>query len=121
MKTDSLDNESGCVITAENEPEGTALALENPPSLQNRSWDGNGAATHSEDAFTRQILHALIALRNGDFSRRLPVDWIGVHGKIADAFNEILAFNERRATRPPASAAWSAKRASWSNAWRCRA
>ena len=33
MKTDSLDNESGSVITDENEPGATALALENPPSL----------------------------------------------------------------------------------------
>ena len=92
MNIDSPDIESGVMITDENESGATALALENPPS-----WEGNGEAAHSEDAFTRQILHALIALRNGDFTRRLPVDWIGVHGKIADTFNEILAFNERRA------------------------
>ncbi len=92
MNSDSPDNESGVMVADENESGAAALALENP-----HSWEGNGEATHSEDAFTRQILHALIALRNGDFSRRLPVDWIGVHGKIADAFNEILAFNERRA------------------------
>jgi HAMP domain-containing protein/CheY-like chemotaxis protein/signal transduction histidine kinase len=92
MNTDSLDNESGIETLEGNEQETTATAVENPPS-----WNGNGSAAYSEEPFTRQILFALVALRNGDFSKRLPVDWIGVHGKIADAFNEILAFNERRA------------------------
>ncbi|MGA2257880.1 MAG: HAMP domain-containing protein, partial [Thermoguttaceae bacterium] len=54
-------------------------------------------ACNGENLCTRQILYALIAFRNGDFSRRLPVDWTGVNGKIADVFNEILAFSERRA------------------------
>ena len=92
MKTDSLDNESGSVITDDNVAGAAALALENPSR-----WDGNGSATHPDEPFTRQILYALIALRNGEFSRRLPMEWVGVHGKIADVFNEILAFNERRA------------------------
>ena len=36
-------------------------------------------------------------MRNGDFSVRLPVAWVGVEGKIADIFNDIVAANEQMA------------------------
>ncbi len=45
----------------------------------------------------RVLLPALTALRDGDFSVRLPEDWTGLEGKIADRFNEIAAANERMA------------------------
>jgi HAMP domain-containing protein/CheY-like chemotaxis protein/signal transduction histidine kinase len=44
-----------------------------------------------------RILSAMLALRNGDFSQRLPDEWTGIHGKIADAFNDIITINRRRA------------------------
>ncbi|MGH8570536.1 MAG: HAMP domain-containing protein, partial [Gammaproteobacteria bacterium] len=44
---------------------------------------------------TRRVLNALISVKNGDFSVRLPVDWTGVNGKIADTFNDIATQNER--------------------------
>jgi len=34
------------------------------------------------------VLDALCKLKSGDFSARLPSDWTGVPGKIADAFND---------------------------------
>jgi HAMP domain-containing protein/CheY-like chemotaxis protein/signal transduction histidine kinase len=37
-------------------------------------------------------------MRDGDFSVRLPVSWVGLEGKIADTFNEIVAANEQMAT-----------------------
>ncbi|HSE74751.1 MAG TPA: HAMP domain-containing protein, partial [Dongiaceae bacterium] len=45
----------------------------------------------------RNLLHALQAMRIGDFSARLPRDQIGLAGKIADTFNDIVAANERMA------------------------
>ncbi|MGG5891100.1 HAMP domain-containing protein [Falsiroseomonas sp. HC035] len=42
-----------------------------------------------------RLLHALQAVRVGDFSVRLPTDEVGVSGKIADVFNEIVASNQR--------------------------
>jgi HAMP domain-containing protein/CheY-like chemotaxis protein/signal transduction histidine kinase len=42
-----------------------------------------------------QLLYALRAYKEGDFSVRLPSDWTGVAGKIADEFNDIVSFNER--------------------------
>ncbi|MGE5652335.1 MAG: HAMP domain-containing protein, partial [Bacillota bacterium] len=43
------------------------------------------------------VLRALNAVREGDFSVRLPLHWEGMHGKIAEAFNEIVATNENLA------------------------
>jgi len=47
-----------------------------------------------EDFDLHQMLHALQAVRVGDFSVRLPGDRTGLTGKIADTFNEIVAANE---------------------------
>jgi len=44
---------------------------------------------------TKQLLAALVAFKRGDFSARLPDDWTGVAGKIADAFNELIRTNQR--------------------------
>ena len=44
-----------------------------------------------------QLLHVLQAVRDGDFSVRLPGDWDGLEGKIADTVNEIVAANAKMA------------------------
>ena len=46
---------------------------------------------------TTSLLTALAALRKGDFTVRLPLDWTGVAGKVADTFNEVIELNERMA------------------------
>ncbi|MEO5731735.1 MAG: HAMP domain-containing protein, partial [Byssovorax sp.] len=40
---------------------------------------------------------ALSALRKGEFSVRLPIDYQGIDGKIADAFNDVVELNDRLA------------------------
>jgi HAMP domain-containing protein/CheY-like chemotaxis protein/signal transduction histidine kinase len=45
----------------------------------------------------RKLLRALQAVRDGDFSVRLPSDHTGLAGKIADTFNEIVTANQRLA------------------------
>ena len=44
-----------------------------------------------------RLLGALQAMRTGDFSIRLPGDQVGLAGKVADTFNEIVAANQRMA------------------------
>ncbi|HEY5040046.1 MAG TPA: HAMP domain-containing protein, partial [bacterium] len=44
-----------------------------------------------------QLLKAMLALKKGDFTARLPIDWTGIPGKIADAFNFTLETKERMA------------------------
>ncbi|WP_409363042.1 HAMP domain-containing protein [Bradyrhizobium lablabi] len=52
----------------------------------------NGSVDPSQD-----LLQSLQAMRAGDFSVRMRGDYLGIEGKIADAFNEIAAANERMA------------------------
>src|SRR5205814_4818288 len=45
----------------------------------------------------RLLLSALSALKQGDASVRLPIEWTGLHGKIAETFNDVLELNGRMA------------------------
>ncbi len=59
---------------------------------------GRRARAAAEPALdTKKLLRALQAVRDGDFSVRLPSDRVGIAGKVADAFNEIVASNQRLA------------------------
>ncbi|MCC6559468.1 MAG: HAMP domain-containing protein, partial [Polyangiaceae bacterium] len=80
----------------------------------------------------RQLLAALVALKKGDLSVRLPIDLEGLDGKIADTFNEVVELNaklaaelerlsravgkegkiDERAAMGDVSGAWAAKLAS---------
>jgi HAMP domain-containing protein/CheY-like chemotaxis protein/signal transduction histidine kinase len=74
-----------------------------------RATNKNGAATASvgkaptpgvnggEAAELNELLHALQAMRVGDFSVRMPGHQVGLMGKVADTFNEIVAANQRMA------------------------
>src|SRR5580704_16396359 len=59
----------------------------------------NGAKARSkpQSQSTPHLLYALQAASGGDFSVRLPSDLTGIDGKIADAFNEIVAANQKMA------------------------
>ncbi|WP_439629623.1 HAMP domain-containing protein, partial [Gemmata sp.] len=65
-----------------------SVLLEQPPSNSN----GSGTANGNEVA---QLLAALTALRQGRAGVRLPLDWTGVAGRVADAFNSVVEQNER--------------------------
>jgi HAMP domain-containing protein/signal transduction histidine kinase/CheY-like chemotaxis protein len=55
----------------------------------------NPSEINGSDFDTGQLLSALMAFKRGDFSARLPEDWTGVPGKIADTFNAVIERNER--------------------------
>src|SRR3989442_5118712 len=48
--------------------------------------------------FDRLLLRTLTAFKKGDFSARMPVEFTGTAGKIADALNEVIELNERLTT-----------------------
>ena len=56
----------------------------------------SGETEHISPVLT-EILTALQAMRSGDFSARISGDRIGIEGKIADTFNEIITANQRMA------------------------
>src|SRR5437870_1965624 len=60
------------------------------------SAPANGQAPDSSPNL-RALLYGLQAVAAGDFSVRLPGDWIGLEGKIADTFNDIVAANQKMA------------------------
>jgi HAMP domain-containing protein/signal transduction histidine kinase/DNA-binding response OmpR family regulator len=60
--------------------------------------EGGNGQLNGHSFGMHELLHALQAMRIGDFSVRLPSDRTGLEGKIADTFNEIVAANERMAS-----------------------
>src|SRR5215510_9539051 len=65
-------------------------------SATRRRAKGRVYANGKTDA-AQELLHALQAMRAGDFSVRMTGDHLGIEGKIADTFNEIVAANQRMA------------------------
>ena len=57
----------------------------------------NGTRVNGDSAELKQLLVALSAFKRGDFSARLPDDWVGVAGKVADTFNDVIAMNQKLA------------------------
>jgi HAMP domain-containing protein/CheY-like chemotaxis protein/signal transduction histidine kinase len=67
---------------------GSALADPLPAAEHGLNGDAHGLA---------ELLHALQAMRLGDFSVRMAGDRVGIMGKIADTFNDIVGTNQRMA------------------------
>src|SRR5260370_36272073 len=63
--------------------------------LSKKTRQRNRAPSNGTDFDTSQLLAALMAFKRGDFSARLPEDWTGVAGKIADTFNDVIRTNQR--------------------------
>src|SRR5215210_7028770 len=62
-----------------------------PPVPSKRRLSRNGAS--SPQINVSLLLRAMLAARSGDFSVRLPTNWTGVEGKLADTFNEMMVTN----------------------------
>ena len=51
------------------------------------------------DALDETVLLSVLSdVRNGDFTARMPLEWTGVAGKIADRLNDVIAANETLGT-----------------------
>ena len=54
-----------------------------------------GVSEITTDIFdSRDLLKVLTDVKNGNFSVRMPVDQLGIRGKICDTLNEIISLNE---------------------------
>src|ERR1700735_4179457 len=74
-------------------PNGSSSPQTVPPRTENGL---NGDAQGDSHGLT-ELLQALQAMRVGDFSVRMAGDRVGIMGKIADTFNDIVATNQRMA------------------------
>jgi HAMP domain-containing protein len=76
------------------------MATRRPPAAPKRVSTRRGTTPFAEppadrDARLRLLLDVLNSVRQGDFSARLPSDWDGIEGKLAEACNDIAASNRR--------------------------
>ena len=72
------------------------------------------------EARLRHAPSAMTAFRDGDFSVRLPADWAGIDGRIAEAFNQAhRARGSHLARSQPAERHASARKGGSSSACRC--
>ncbi len=71
--------------------------LPQPPTSEPLNGHAEESSNELSSRQTRAILSALQAMQSGDFSVRLPGDWVGLEGKIADTFNEIVSANQQMA------------------------
>jgi HAMP domain-containing protein/CheY-like chemotaxis protein/signal transduction histidine kinase len=55
----------------------------------------NNMTDMTDQLDAKLLLATLMALKKGDFSTRMPSDWTGVAGKIADTLNEIIETKEK--------------------------
>jgi HAMP domain-containing protein/CheY-like chemotaxis protein/signal transduction histidine kinase len=81
----------------------TSTAIEDaPPPVSKNTSKSNGSKNGKAKAADGSldltvILASLQTMRDGDFTVRLPGTWIGLAGKVADTFNEIVAANQHMA------------------------
>ena len=87
--TDNLDPVSA--------PQKSAVAKPGRKARNAYSSDSSNCAWSEDHSYRRALLNALTALKSNDSAIRLPLDWTGMDGKIARAFNEVAAANERAA------------------------
>ena len=73
-----------------------AATLTAPDETSIRKSRSNGHSTSVGEQNPPElvlILERMQAMRDGDFSVRLPGSWTGLSGKMADTFNEIAMAN----------------------------
>ncbi|MDB6028209.1 MAG: two-component hybrid sensor and regulator, partial [Verrucomicrobiales bacterium] len=65
-------------------------SLPSPKPRLKLNGNGNGETSNGHGNFdVNAILRALITLKKGDFTTRLPMHWEGSAGKVADTFNDV--------------------------------
>ena len=78
-----------------------SLAAETLPSAKKTNGNvkagaSSGNGLHGQDDLdSRELLRILSEVRNGNFAVRMPVDQIGLNGKICDTLNDIISLNEK--------------------------
>ena len=93
-------NNGDCSIRLPEHWNGTAgkvSKLFNELAQRNGTVKKNGAdaGLHADDRSIK-LLESLLAVKKGNAATRLPLDWPGVWGKVADTFNDVVELNSRK-------------------------
>ena len=93
-----------CVFDASNSPNVPQTGAKHAVPLSDADLKQDGSiepppdlSTPGHRSYLQSLLSALQLIRSGDFSVRMPGDSVGIEGKIADTFNEIVAANQQMA------------------------
>ena len=74
---------------------GNANGKHDNGSNKGKDENSSGNITQfSDELNNRELLKVLTEMRHGNFSVRMPIDKIGISGKICDTLNEIISLNE---------------------------
>jgi hypothetical protein len=60
------------------------------PQLFNGGFMTDVAVAMSDTVDAAALLGVLAKIKEGDFSARMPLDWTGVAGKVADGLNDVI-------------------------------
>ena len=66
-----------------------------PPISKRLPITAGTAAKYNDTLDAGQLLHVLTEMRNGNFGARMPIDQVGLNGKICDTLNDIILLNEK--------------------------
>ena len=83
--------------------ENDTLAIDQKPSRKAKSKQptqkqpaySNANDPYQSDVLDKELLRILLEVRNGNFDVRMPIDQVGVTGKICDTLNEIIFMNQK--------------------------
>jgi HAMP domain-containing protein/CheY-like chemotaxis protein/putative methionine-R-sulfoxide reductase with GAF domain len=64
-------------------------------AVPKQNGKAHGAGDDAAALRSGQLLNAILAFRDGDFSVRLPSNWPGMDGRIAEAFNQSVTYEAR--------------------------
>ena len=76
------------------------ITLDVPAPIISGKTNGNGKdhdkneKVHEAEIDNYELLKVLLEVKEGNFSVRMPVDKLGISGKICDTLNEIISLNE---------------------------
>ncbi|HSZ72265.1 MAG TPA: HAMP domain-containing protein, partial [Cytophagaceae bacterium] len=57
--------------------------------------DNHSKEEWSDGFDPKDLLRVLMEIRNGNFNARMPIDQVGINGKICDTLNDIISLNEK--------------------------
>jgi len=64
------------------------------PNGKSKSQINTNGLDLTDELDIRELLKVLSEVKNGNFTARMPIDKVGVSGKICDTLNEIIGMNE---------------------------
>ena len=101
-KTKTAKPVNGKKITSRAGQNGNHTASSQSSPKDNARSNGRSSAEPTQNFYNqandldlKDLLRVLVEVKNGNFAVRLPIDQVGLSGKICDTFNEIISMNEK--------------------------